>query len=485
MARNRRRLGRNTKGINKSVERHILALQLTSGREYLEWCSANGFSAYYQKSKKQLEAELAFDQRDRALKRQMARINSNPKALLQDVALGLVTSDAVLRPYLRGAVVEIEASDPSPDRRQSLAAMLAQLAKRQKLVFGTIGQPPVPVMRGLINVHTHRSSWLRPLEDWRPKSGNAERQFVSLIHHLFDRYGDVPAFMDGAWLRDDASARKFQWWFVALGRGANLRTLDSPVQVTKRIAHEFMRAPAHYSVEQALRWGQLKSLGAGRPLIDAVAASRLGRSFANEDFWLTFLRYIANLPMLDPRAVGPLVDYIQNQRFQPIVVEVEPGEFLREPPPQPGFTLRGRSLESLLEQVHGWHQSLGRISKQADRIFPKSAIEGLQLQRISNMEETWTIRQIATHRDLYQEGKALGHCVFSYSNACMEGACTIWSLSRATGDQPSERRVTIEVIGDAEIVQCRGLANRLPRSAERSIITAWAKQTGLKLNIVC
>ena len=98
---------------------------------------------------------------------------------------------------------------------------------------------------------------------------------------------------------------RHQGWYKHIGLGRNIRTADLPLPYTKRMAHLFLQAPDHFTVEMALRWGQVRGLGGSEVLASAVAATRLGRSFEHEDFWQTVLHFFVNEPMLDPVARRP------------------------------------------------------------------------------------------------------------------------------------------------------------------------------------
>ena len=55
--------------------------------------------------------------------------------------------------------------------------------------------------------------------------------------------------------------------------------------MTQRVAHHFLQAPpAHYSVEGAVRWGQIAALSGTPQLADACVATWLGDHFGNEAF---------------------------------------------------------------------------------------------------------------------------------------------------------------------------------------------------------
>ena len=249
------------------------------------------------------------------------------------------------------------------------------------------------------------------------------------------------------------------------------------------MAHHFLQAPDDYSVEQAIRWGQLTALGAGEAAIHATAATRLCRSFENEDFWFTVLRFIADNPMLDPRQIGPMIDYLQHQRFEPFEIEVAPGQWRREAAAQPGLSMHGRTVDTLMRQVVAWHEGLGRLERLPGGEYAKAAFDGTAIEKAAGGRRVrWVINQLRSAKDLQLESEALNHCVASYHWSCARGQCTIWSLSMSIDGASLERRQTIEVDRDGMIVQCRGLANRDPRSDEWAIVTAWAGEAGLQIS---
>ena len=462
----------------------MLAMGFEQSRTYFDWCWANGFDGTLEKSRADLQEERdAFEAIAEKRKRQ-TRLHKNPKAFLEAVCLGELTSDEIDRPNFKRAAAEIEISSESEETRLSLLNMLLALNKHDDMAFQSVtGDDETPFVRGLIKLHDRRVLWLRPLEDWKPKSKNRERRFGELTHHLFDKFGDVPRFMESVWLRNDRASWRYRDWYVHLGRGHNLRTAKSPVPLTKKMAHHFLRAPDNFTVEQAIRWGQLHALGAGENAIHALVATRLGRSFENEGFWFTVLRFIADNPMLDPRQIGPVVDYLHNQRYEPVDIEVAPGQWRQEPAPQPGLSMSGRTVETLMRQVVAWHDSLGRLKGLPGDNYEKAEFDGIAVDRTPGGKPIrWIIRQLRNAKDLQLESDELKHCVASYHWSCARGDCTIWSLSVSTGGGAYERRQTIEVDSNRTIVQCRGLANRDPKSDEWSIVTAWAREANLRIS---
>jgi hypothetical protein len=168
---------------------------------------------------------------------------------------------------------------------------------------------------GLFALALHHADWLRPVEAWQPSRANPTPQFTALAHHLFALY-PVPAFMTSAWFQvppDGPHAE--QRWYKHLGLGHSIRTADLPLPFTRAMAHHFSQAPHHYTVSAALRWAQVRGLGGEDPLARAVVATRLGREFGNEEFWLKVLRFFVHHPKMDTIHVGPVVDFLWHQRF--------------------------------------------------------------------------------------------------------------------------------------------------------------------------
>jgi hypothetical protein len=238
---------------------------------------------------------------------------------------------------------------------QSRTALLRLPMGGGRIETGAIQQ----VVSGLLALACHHTDWLRPVEDWTPAGVSLMPQFGSLALHLLARY-PVPTFMTSVWLRGrDAETLRYQGWYKHIALGRNIRTADLPLPYTKMMAHHFMLAPDHFSVEAALRWGQVRGMGGSEALAHAVAATRLGRSFEHEDFWKTVIQFFVNEPTLDAVHIGPIVDYLHVQKFVPQEDFIGEGELGHAGPPQPNLTMKGRTRRSLLRQVEEWHKRPG------------------------------------------------------------------------------------------------------------------------------
>jgi len=224
------------------------------------------------------------------------------------------------------------------------------------------------VVSGLFALSAHYEDWIRPPESWEPAGINPLPQFSSLASQLLAAY-PVPGFMTWVWLKGQTpEARRHQGWYKHIGAGRNIRKADLPLPYTKKMAHHFLHVPDHLTVEQALRWGQVRGLGGSKALAMTVAATRLGRSFEAEDFWVSVVQFFVNHPEFDPAQVGPIVDYLHHQRFVPQEVCLEESELINLGPPQPDLSMKGRTPRSLSRQVAEWQRGVRPVVQNAGTV---------------------------------------------------------------------------------------------------------------------
>ncbi|WP_076350162.1 PcfJ domain-containing protein [Paludisphaera borealis] len=339
------------------------------------------------------------------------------------------------------------------------------------------------ILSGLLSLASFHSQWLRPIDSWEPAGENLLPQFSTLARHLLAAYS-VPAFLTSVWFDGSTvEARRRQGWFTHIGSGGNIRSADLPLPYTKRMAHMFLQAPDHVSVEKALRWGQVRGLGGSERLAEAVAATRLGRSFESEDFWGTVVRFLVNHPELESAQVDPIIEYLYDQRFVPRTCFDEVGGEGVERPPQPDLSMKGRTAKALWRQVAEWRRDLGVRGRPVLR-WPRSGIGEFRLfePRPGGLDgRVWTIRELLSSRALRAEGGAMRHCVAGYANLCTRRRSTIWSM--AVEDHDGRRRVlTIEVDPTTrKVTQARRCCNWGPNPKDREILGLWAKNQGLSV----
>ena len=464
------------------MRRHLGRLGLRSAADYVKWCRAHGFAATDAKTPYDLEEELQALAHDTARAVAQTRLHANPRKLIEAACAGDIDADEITRPQLQTFCRAIQASAPDTASRQALRKLLLKVNDEADFLLegASLGGISYRYVDALINLNERRWQWIAALEDWHPASHNARRQFSSLARHLLARY-PVPAFMDQAWFRRDAGSERYREWFVQLGAGKNIRTLQTPIPLSKQMAHHFVQAPDDTSIEGAIRWGQVHALGGGARLTGALLGTRIGHDFSNNEFWTSVIRFFVANPLLDRQHVGPIVDYLHAQKFETREVVVGPGQVEVHLPPQPGLTMRGRTANTLLAQVERWHRELGRTSGAERLYFRRSGVKELSLKTGKDGENVWRIRELLSGAELVAEGRVMKHCVASYAHSCAQGRASIWAMELHT-ELGREKRQTIEVTREGMIVQCRGRQNRLPTQPELDVVREWARLAGLTLS---
>ena len=282
------------------------------------------------------------------------------------------------------------------------------------------------ILDGLLALYRHRREWLRPLHRWEPRESNPLPLFSSLAHHLLADY-PVPPVLLSAWFRGDTwQGRQQQGWFKLAGLGTSLRAVGFPIRVTRRMAHEFAHAPAHYPVDFALRWAQVKGLGGSDNLAGVVASTRLGRAFENDDFWTSVFHLFINSVRLDPAHVDPIVEYLQDRKFEARRVIIGEDTELFLEPSRPDLTVNGRTVASLMRRVVAWQAERKEQAVRTLIRWDRSSIGEFIGQDPAG--RTWTIRELLDSDEMAAEGKAMDHCVAGYTDCCVKRLSTIWSV---------------------------------------------------------
>ena len=453
---------------------HIKRLGLGSVQEYKEWCRRHGFSRNVNKTGKQFRDETLIITRMAADAMLAKRKFRDPATTIKMYFDGKIEwKDLPIGLRALGNWNHRE-EKWSPARRETISqlALKLQSCVGEDIHFA-VGKKAV--LTGLITLANLKKDWIRPLEDWEPTSHNTRRQFTSLARHLLAKYF-VPKFMDVVFFEENLL---HQLWFIHIGLGYNIRkAIDLPTPITKMEAHHFMKAPDDYNIRAAIRWGQIYALGGDARLANAIRGTLLENNFVNEDFWMSVLRWFIANPMLDTEHVGPIIDYLQNQRFAGRRIFVGPGVVEERGPEQPNLSMKNRDPEALLKAVAAWHRKLGKEKKGENSVWQSCGLPGFEMQEGESNNKNckiWTIREMLSHKELVADGRALHHCGGSYAHSCSSGHCSMWTMELE--DYSGKHKVlTIEVNKSNVISQARGNYNAKAEQKPTNIMARWAQQ---------
>lgn len=317
---------------------------------------------------------------------------------------------------------------------------------------------------------------LRSLEEWKPQGKAADTLFRSLAAHRLARY-PVPAVLWNAFFDDERDKLVGLVAHVA-GGGSMFEYAKKSfaVPLTRKMCHDILTTPSDFGMLAAIRRAQVRAIGGDRRLFEAWrttrAANRIGDE-KDEAFWFGALQWFVNLGMIDYGQIAPLTDYIAQRRFA-----------------DPGFSLKGRSGAAMLRSQREWHGELAKAEAAVGKFFPASGFvagayeDSRKDPSGAHVREKWEIVEVLDAKTLAEEGRRMGHCVYSYAWRIERREVSIWSVQMEDGQGETGRwhQVTVEVRNDLRrVVQARGRFNRQMTPKEIRIVTRWASVNGLTM----
>ena len=401
------------------------------------------------------------------------RHTRNPRDTIERLARGEALALPAHSPLTAAARALAEARRGGAASLEAVRRLCLSVAERSTVFERCDADAAVLALGGLAR---ERAAWVRAPEEWRPRTRSPERQLRDLARHLLARY-EVPRFLERVWTEGDGVHQR---WYVHLGAGRSLRAAPGlPFPLSRRAAHEILRAPAELTPRQALRWGQVRALGGADAQARAVAGTRLVADVAHEAFWSVVLRFLLAHPELAPLEYGPIVDYLHHQKF--VVPHGAHG------PPQPHLAMKGREPGALRRQVQRWHRSLRvqgppRSWSPHPRGRPLACTLWMSASGAPASEVRLELVELLSSAALADEGRALVHCVATYAGSCARGRCSIWSVRARRGAGPWERLATVELAPNGLIVQARARANQVPSPLAWEAIRRWCAENGFKVS---
>ena len=202
------------------------------------------------------------------------------------------------------------------------------------------------------------------------------------------------------------------------------------------------------------------------------------------EFWRTvWLFLIANASDFEPGQIAPMVDYIQAIRREESTFEVRT-DATGFNSPKSAFSIKGRTVQSMLRLMQSWHRSLGRSSG-AVFSWATSTVQPYLLEEPaweeSEPPRRWQITELTDSGQLRRESAELHHCVASYADRCYRGVSSIWSIRLWQGEKV-HHVLTIEVDSKRRaVVQARGRANRAASGRSLRLLQDWAAREKLRI----
>jgi len=251
--------------------------------------------------------------------------------------------------------------------------------------------------------------------------------------------------------------------------------------------HIFLASQDHLAFEPAVRRAELLAVGMHTDFVRAILSTRVATDLRNGEFWRTVWMFlVAHASHVDPTQIGPMIDYIEAIRHDRIRIETRDG-VAEIAPPQPDFSIKGRTVPSILRLIREWHRGLGGAYTCSSFSWSRSSFKPWLTEEPRRDEEEmprrWHMVELTNSAQLREEGIALQHCVSSYAHLCYRGTSSIWSL-RMWRREKVRPVLTVEVdLKKRAVIQARGMANRPASGKPRRLLYEWATREGLQMAI--
>lgn len=363
-----------------------------------------------------------------------------------------------------------------------------------KAILSPENLPILCASKTLYNIFRFRKYWLNDPKDWQPSkcwkpTKNAKLDDLckaferELVQYLFVQY-TMPEFMYKVWQGDNFD--HFHW-FIHLGRGGSIKDVhDLPFVMNSKMAHYFTQAPAHYPINKALLYGEVRALGGTDAFFEQWRSADGKYIYKDTLFFRQVVQFFAKYPALSKhRKVGQVIDFINAYKYNGQLVYTRTQGIKQEPPTDPKFSLKGRTDQSLMRLVNRWLRM--------PRVFSKGFEGSLLTWTLdpTNDFEYWDVEQQALYKisqlinnyELWLEGKTMMHCVGTYAHKCIGGYSTIWTMTKINGRGQETKCVTIEMGKKWRIIEIRGKRNREPKPHEMEVIKHWVNKENLALSI--
>ena len=349
--------------------------------------------------------------------------------------------------------------------RKKPIATLFEVVETESRILHDLAPKKAHVVPLLLQLATRFEDWVRAPGDWMPTSADAQRQLTELVHHLFALY-PTPRFFESTWRPSRRAYRDWRAfdWFIHVGRGGSLRTAPRlPSKLTRAAARDALLAPGKSQPIEALRWGQLVSLGATPAFAQAFLQTRFALDFERDELWLPVAAKLVKEAELELREIGPILDFVNYEVRR-----------------RPAFSLKGRTVRSLRRGMVAWHAELAQFEMlKWYGVHPDDAWVPYPDAKAWS-DDDWQVTELCTVRALHEEGRRMRHCVLSYCHKCMSGGTSIWSVvPRGTADAGRSATLRIDT-WHRRIVEARSVANGPLAPDCHRFVRRWAEQFNLR-----
>jgi hypothetical protein len=251
------------------LQAHLDMLGLDFLGSYQDWCLQHGFAPLLGKSRRQLKREQDFVKLLDEQETYVYDPSQEATSAIRRVYAGQINASDP--PFLM-KIHEGFVNAPDAETREALYRLLRHVDGYADLSYEGVMIPKLnenAFVDGLIALAYHHRDFIRPVEAWQTAAENPRDMVALLARHLLAPLG-VPRFMDAAWLRSNARlAARQQEWFKHMAKGFSICTANAPPRLKQRMGDAFIHAHENFTIEEAMRYGQIVGQGGDERLAEA------------------------------------------------------------------------------------------------------------------------------------------------------------------------------------------------------------------------
>lgn len=327
---------------------------------------------------------------------------------------------------------------------------------------------------------------INELSTWKPPRSNHDVVlFRSLFTHLFVKY-PLPKFVLRAAIpivlifEESLIANMV----VELARGKGIHQIElSKLKLNGKMNFFFLTTPEKFSIVEALWWAKLRGMKA----TEQVAYCVIGRLQPNQwqgwQPWIDdYLYFVNKLKLDDSKQLKDIFDFLLYQKeFK--TYQVQLGEdYINVPIIYPNYSLKGRSLESVMRHVEEWNKQIQLVKKYGcAKEFPEPKVKGFHF---TSKNHQYVIKRLKNYNELAEEGRQMKHCVSSYANECVKAEASIWSIRMLLGKGTFKRLATVEIeyLDDKyQLCEFQAKCNTKPSNLAIHMVREWSKKEGFDM----
>ena len=323
----------------------------------------------------------------------------------------------------------------------------------------------VPVLR-LVASLPH----VRSVNEWTPRAKGRTGRLISLFEHVFAAV-PVPSVVWAGLFDTHRLMPPLVVWLASGGSFFQYAKARLPIPLTRKACHVALGLRSEPSLLRAIRKAQVLALVPNAALAHAWASSVHAANISSsekETFFSTFIEWLATREHRTAD-VAIMLDYAA-ERFTE----------------NAKFSMKGRTVDAFLRDARAWHVELAKLRMVRQSFFRPSGFKPYVVVKNEPVRTVWRVEEVLDAKSLFEEGRRMGHCVYSYGGVVQSGMTSIWIMTMEDGKGPTGRwaMLTIEVRNlTRSIVQARGRYNRMPTNDELSILARFAAQNGLTIAI--